>query len=113
MLKGELQIPRCYPSSDKAVTLRLLIGLLEREIRLHLDLSVHLHNQSINEWLKFMSELTGISSNYFLGFTGELLGMPGFAAAYTSVTDEFMSLNDENRRQALTEQKLPGILSAS
>ena len=107
MLKGELQIPIWYPSSNKAVTLRLLIGILEREIRLHLDLYVHLHEQSISDWLAFMSDLTRISSNYFLGFTGELLGMPGFAAAYTAVTDVFASLEDDYRRQVLVERKLP------
>ncbi|MBW4493810.1 MAG: hypothetical protein KME26_12130 [Oscillatoria princeps RMCB-10] len=107
MKKGELTIPSDYPSTNKAVILRLLIGILEREIRLHLDLSVHLHSQSVNEWIAFMSDLTGISSNYFLGFTGELLGMPGFAAAYTAVTDTFMSLTDDCRRRVLIERKLP------
>lgn len=110
MLKGELEVPSWYPSSNKAVTLRLLIGILEREIRLHLDLYVHWHGQSVDDWLTSMSELTGISSNYFLGFTGELLGMPGFAAAYTVVTDAFISLEDDYRRQVLVDRKLPCLL---
>ncbi|KAB8318309.1 hypothetical protein SD81_016860 [Tolypothrix campylonemoides VB511288] len=113
MLKDELQIPSWYPSNYKAVTLRLLIGLLEREIRLHLDLSIHWHGQSIDEWLIFMSKLTGISSNYFLGFTGELLGMPGFAAAYTVVTDAFISFEDDYRKQILVERKLPLIFTTN
>lgn len=57
-----------------------------------------------------ISHLTGISSNYFLGFTGELLGIPGFAAAYTAVTDAFISLEDDYRRQVLFDRKLPSLL---
>ncbi|HBL11392.1 MAG TPA: hypothetical protein DD379_08295 [Cyanobacteria bacterium UBA11162] len=101
MLNGQLQIPDWYPSTNQAVILRLLIGILEREVRLHLDLSLSLYGQNIDDWLKTMCQLTGISSTYFLGFTTELLGMPGFASAYTSVTDYFMLMEDEQRKLLL------------
>jgi hypothetical protein len=101
MLNGQLQIPDWYPSTNQAVILRLLIGILEREIRLHLDLSLYLYGDNVDDWLRNMCRLTGISSNYFLGFTGELLGMPGFASAYTSVTDSFISIDDKQRELLL------------
>ncbi len=45
-----------------------------------------------------MSRLTGRSSNYFLDLTGELLGMPGLASAYISVTDSLTYMNNEERK---------------
>jgi hypothetical protein len=102
MLNGQLQIPDWYPSTNEYVILRLLLGILEREVRLNLDLSLYLHEQTFDDWVINMSRLTGISSNYFLGLTGELLGMPGLASAYTSVTDYFISMNNEQRKNILT-----------
>lgn len=101
MLNNGLRIPDWYPSTNESVILRLLIGMLEREIRLHLDLSLYLHKQNLDDWLKNMCQLTGISSRYFLGFTCELLGMPGFASAYTSVTDYFISTDNQQRKDLI------------
>ncbi|TAD92431.1 MAG: hypothetical protein EA000_02355, partial [Oscillatoriales cyanobacterium] len=46
MKESYIEIPQWYPSSQKSIIIRLLIGLLEREIRLDLDLKVHLQGQS-------------------------------------------------------------------
>ncbi len=107
LLNSVVEIPRWYPSSEKAIILRLLIGLLEREIRLDLDLKVHLHGQDFTEWLKDICKLTQLSPAYFQGLTAELLGMPGFCAAYTVVTDNFQNLANSQRRTML--QEFPNI----
>ena len=78
--------------------LRLLIGLLEREIRLDLDLNVHLREQAFEDWLQEISHQTSLSPEYFQGLTAELLGMPGFCAAYTVATDAFYQKNISQRR---------------
>lgn len=97
MQKSIVQLPHWYPSSQKSVILRLLIGLLEREIRLDLDLKVHLRGQNFTDWLVEISQFTKLSPEYFQGLTTELLGMPGFCAAYTVVTDQFLEMSDEQR----------------
>lgn len=81
----------------------MLIGLLEREIRLHLDLKVHLYKQGFENWLSDVSELTSLSPEYFQGLTGELLGMPGFCAAYTIVTNSFEGMPLSLRKKMLNE----------
>lgn len=103
MKVSSVEIPRWYPSSQKSIVIRLLIGLLEREIRLDLDLNVHLHKQNFKTWLDDMSKLTNLSPEYFQGLTAELLGMPGFCAAYTVVTDKFKNLSDDQREILLHE----------
>ncbi|MDY6782871.1 MAG: hypothetical protein SW833_10050 [Cyanobacteriota bacterium] len=102
MKHSMIEVPSWYPSSSKSVILRLLIGLLEREIRLDLDLKVHLQGQSFSSWLKDISKMTSLSPDYFQGLTAELLGMPGFCAAYTVVTDIFQNL-PSSQRQFLLE----------
>ncbi|MEK0180317.1 MAG: hypothetical protein EAZ98_05110 [Oscillatoriales cyanobacterium] len=92
---------------QKSIIIRLLIGLLEREIRLDLDLKVHLQGQSFTAWLDDISRLTNLSPEYFQGLTAELLGMPGFCAAYTVVTDKFKNLSHEQRKMLL--HKFPNI----
>jgi hypothetical protein len=99
--KSIVNLPIWYPASKKAIVLRLLIGLLEREIRLDLDLKVHLHGQGFTEWLAEISQITKLSPQYFQGLTPELLGMPGFCAAYTVVTDYFEKMSDAERETML------------
>lgn len=111
LLNSVVELPSWYPAPEKAIILRLLIGLLEREIRLDLDLQVHLHGQNFAEWLKDICKLTQLSSTYFQGLTAELLGMPGFCAAYTVVTDNFQSLSSSRRRKML--QEFPNITYTS
>lgn len=107
MQQSVIEVPAWYPSSFKSIMLRLLIGLLEREIRLDLDLKVHLHGQNFSSWLKDISKMTNLSPDYFQGLTAELLGMPGFCAAYTVVTDNFGCLSDQERKDML--QNFPNI----
>ncbi|HAT13229.1 MAG TPA: hypothetical protein DD001_23050 [Microcoleaceae bacterium UBA10368] len=107
MKESYIEIPKWYPSSQKSIIIRLLIGLLEREIRLDLDLKVHLQGQSFTAWLDDISRLTNLSPEYFQGLTAELLGMPGFCAAYTVVTDKFKNLSHQQRKLLL--QKFPNI----
>ncbi len=102
-----IEVPNWYPSSSKSIMLRLLIGLLEREIRLDLDLKVHLHGQDFSSWLREVSKITNLSPEYFQGLTAELLGMPGFCAAYTVVTDAFQSIPQQQRDILL--QEFPNI----
>ena len=102
-----IEVPVWYPSSSKSIILRLLIGLLEREIRLDLDLKVHLHGQNFSSWLRDISKITNLSPDYFQGLTAELLGMPGFCAAYTVVTDAFQSIPQQQREIML--QEFPNI----
>ena len=107
MQQSLIEVPAWYPSSSKSIMLRLLIGLLEREIRLDLDLKVHLHGQNFSSWLKDVSKMTNLSPDYFQGLTAELLGMPGFCAAYTVVTDNFGCLSDQERKDML--QNFPNV----
>ncbi|MCC3410284.1 MULTISPECIES: hypothetical protein [unclassified Microcoleus] len=107
MKESYIEIPQWYPSSQKSIIIRLLIGLLEREIRLNLDLKVHLHGQNFTTWLDDISRLTNLSPEFFQGLTAELLGMPGFCAAYTVVTDKFKNLSHEQRKMLL--QNFPHI----
>ena len=107
MKESYIEIPKWYPSSQKSIIIRLLIGLLEREIRLDLDLKVHLHGQSFTAWLEDISRLTNLSPQFFQGLSAELLGMPGFCAAYTVVTDKFKNLSHEQRKMLL--QNFPNI----
>lgn len=102
-----IETPDWYPSSTDSIMLRLLIGLLEREIRLDLDLKVHLNGQSFLSWLGEVSRLTSLSPEYFQGLTAELLGMPGFCAAYTVVTDKFQNTPQPQREMML--QNFPHI----
>jgi hypothetical protein len=101
--KSIIDLPTWYPSSLKCIILRLLLGLLEREIRLDLDLQVHLQNRNFSSWLTDISKITNLSPEYFQGLTAELLGMPGFCAAYTVVTDNFQNLSTEQRITMLQE----------
>jgi hypothetical protein len=107
MKESYVEIPQWYPSSQKSIIIRLLIGLLEREIRLDLDLKVHLQGQNFTTWLDDISRLTNLSPEFFQGLTAELLGMPGFCAAYTVVTDKFKNLSHEQRKILL--QNFPNI----
>ncbi|MEG3876852.1 hypothetical protein QT972_05650 [Microcoleus sp. herbarium7] len=107
MKESYIEIPQWYPSSQKSIIIRLLIGLLEREIRLDLDLKVHLQGQNFTTWLDDISRLTNLSPEFFQGLTAELLGMPGFCAAYTVVTDKFKNLSHEQRKMLL--QNFPNI----
>ena len=107
MLESKIEAPHWYPSSSKSIILRLLVGLLEREIRLDLDLKVHFHGQSFSSWLKDISKITNLSPEHFQGLTAELLGMPGFCAAYTVVTNNFRCLSNEERKNML--QNFPNI----
>ncbi|MEI6428969.1 MAG: hypothetical protein WCO45_11385 [Pseudanabaena sp. ELA607] len=102
-----VEVPSWYPSSQKAIILRLLIGLLEREIRLDLDLQVHLHGQNFTDWLQDICTITNLSPAYFQGLTAELLGMPGFCAAYTVATDNFQNMTNSHRKAML--QDFPNI----
>jgi hypothetical protein len=102
-----VETPSWYPSSSKSIVLRLLIGLLEREIRLDLDLNVHLNGQKFSSWLNDISVMTKLSPDYFQGLTAELLGMPGFCSAYTVVTDNFEQLSSLERTKIL--QGFPNI----
>jgi hypothetical protein len=105
--QSTIELPHWYPSSSKSIILCLLLGLLEREIRLDLDLKVHLQGQMFSSWLHDISKLTKLSPDYFQGLTAELLGMPGFCAAYTVVTDIFQSLTSQQRKIML--QNYPDI----
>lgn len=107
MKESYIEIPQWYPSSQKSIIIRLLIGLLEREIRLDLDLKVHLQGQNFTTWLDDISRLTNLSPEFFQGLTAELLGMPGFCASYTVVTDKFKNLSHEQRKMLL--QNFPNI----
>lgn len=103
MQKSIITSPDWFPASQKSIILRLLVGLLEREVRLDLDFKVHLYGQNFTDWLVDVSRLTNLSAEYFQGLTAELLGMPGFCAAYTVVTDNFQHLSTEQRRIMLQE----------
>lgn len=107
MKESYIEIPQWYPSSQKLIIIRLLIGLLEREIRLDLDLKVHLLGQNFTTWLDDISRLTNLSPEFFQGLTAELLGMPGFCASYTVVTHKFKNLSHEQRKMLL--QNFPNI----
>jgi hypothetical protein len=98
-----VKTPDWYPSSSRSITLRLLIGLLEREIRLDLDFKVHLNEMCFSSWLENVSEMTNLSPEYFQGLTAELLGMPGFCAAYTVVTNEFQNTPHQERKIMLQD----------
>ncbi|MEQ8467019.1 GTP cyclohydrolase, FolE2/MptA family [Coleofasciculus sp. E1-EBD-02] len=59
----------------------LLIGLLERSLRLEYDLAVHLRRQPIASWITQTKRQTGFNLNCY-DFVREFHGLPGFCAGY-------------------------------
>lgn len=66
----------------------LLLGFVERALRLDYDLAVHGGGESIESWLAHTKRKTGIHFNIY-NFVEEFHGMPGFLAAYMVGLDGF------------------------
>lgn len=72
----------------------LLLGLVERSLRLDYDLAVHGHGEDIETWIEKTKRKTGIHLNIY-NFTQEFHGLPGFSAAYMIGLDSFEATNDK------------------
>lgn len=72
----------------------LLLGFVERALRLDYDLAVHGEGESIDSWLTFTKRRTGLYLNIY-NFANEFHGMPGFLAAYMVGLDSFEKHTDK------------------
>lgn len=63
------------------VITQLLLGLLERALRLEYDLAIHLNGQNISDWIIEVKRKTGLNIDIY-SFSQEFHGLPGFSAGY-------------------------------
>jgi hypothetical protein len=80
-LKAAAGPPSAALISSQSLITELLIGLLERSLRLDFDLAVHLRGADPDQWRAAAVNLTGLPPNRF-AFVDEFHGLPGLAAAY-------------------------------
>ncbi|MCG5058826.1 MAG: GTP cyclohydrolase I FolE2 [Limnoraphis sp. WC205] len=73
--------PVNYPFNLFNIKTVLLIGLLERALRLDYDIAVHLNAQFIDDWITQTKRRTGLTLNCY-SFVDEFYGLPGFCAGY-------------------------------
>ncbi len=91
MLSKEVEgsIPPIEIFDPHKVKAHVLIGLLERALRVDFDIMIHLEKRSSQEWLGFLNNLLGFGPTMSADFTGDLFssqtefdGLPGLGSVY-------------------------------
>lgn len=77
----EIKKPDDYPFNVFNIKTFILVGLLERALRLDYDLAIHLEGKNVETWLKQTKRKTGFNLNCY-EFTNEFHGLPGFCSSY-------------------------------
>jgi hypothetical protein len=88
----------------------LILYLLDRTLRVDFDILVHLEENTIEQWYKYVEELTGLNNSNelckeFLDITTEFHGLPGLGSAYF-LGIEALKKEDDKKAVWLGENKL-------
>lgn len=84
--ESEPSPPVGYPYNRHRVKTVILLGLVERSLRLDFDIRVHGDGECVTGWIDSARKQTGLHSNFF-DFAEEFHGLPGFCAGYMAGLD--------------------------
>lgn len=72
----------------------LILGLIERALRIDFDVCVHLHSEESNKWILRAQNHCGINIPIY-NFVYEFTGLPGFASSYMFGMDKFIQYTNK------------------
>ena len=101
--KNKIILPNTIATSIESIKTILLLGFVERALRLDYDLSVHLYENNIFDWENEVKRTTGLRIDIF-SFIKEFHGLPGFSSCYMLGLWSFMF--DINKKDVINGVKV-------